>query len=305
MLFISGCMVRDWRQWLRHGAGLRLTYAIGVLLTAALPLPVTAGGGLAADYQGTLKIGGTGAAIAAITMVGAAFHQEHPGVRFVFPPSLGSSGGIKAVIAGALDVGLNSRALTEAERRHGLVVAEYARTPLLLVTSYRGAGVHFTLKQIASLYNGEIQSYPDGTPLRIIMRPDVEIDIHLVRSLSPEIDAAIQRAQSREGMAVAVTDRDNAEMLAKTRGALGWMTMAQLISENLDLIPLPLDNIAPNQANFASGKYPLFRTFSVVTAAQPTPLTKAFLEFLTSAGGWAILFRNGHLREAKQPCNAD
>jgi phosphate transport system substrate-binding protein len=301
MLFASARMVRDWRQWLRHLAEPRLTYVIAVSLTAALQLPVTASGVLAADYQGTLRIGGTGAAFATITQVAAAFQKKHPEVRFVFPPSLGSSGGIKAVIAGALDVGLNSRPLTAAERSHGLVVAEYARTPLLLVTSHRGAEINFTLKRIASLYDGEIQSYPDGAPTRVIMRPDVEIDIHLVRGLSPEIDAAIQRAQLREGMSVAVNDHDNAEMLVKTRGALGWMTMAQLISENLELTPLPIDNIQPNQANFASGKYPLFRTFSVVTGAHPTPLVKAFLKFLTSAEGRAILLRNGHIVDVKQP----
>ena len=270
-------------------------------MAVALQLPVTASAVPAADYQGTLRIGGTGAAVATITQVAAAFQKKHPDVRLVFPPSLGSAGGIKAVIAGALDVGLNSRPLTEAEGGHGLVLAEYARTPLLLVTSHKGAGVSFTLKQIAALYNGEIQAYPDGTPLRVIMRPEVEIDIHLVRGLSPEIDAAILRAQLREGMNVAVTDHDNGEMLAKTRGAIGWMTLAQLISENLELAPLPIGTILPSQANFASGKYPLFRSFSVVTGAQPTPLTKAFLEFLTSAEGRAILLKNGHFIDVKQP----
>jgi phosphate transport system substrate-binding protein len=274
---------------------------LAVFLLGALQLPVTASDVLTAAYQGSLRIGGTGAALGAITQVATAYQKKHPAVRWVFPPSLGSSGGIKAVIAGALDVGLNSRPLTEAERRHGLVVAEYARTPLLLVTSYKGAGVNFTLKQIASLYNGEIQSYPDGTPLRLIMRPEVEIDLHLIRGLSPEIDTAVHRAQLREGMFVAVNDQDNAEMLTKTRGAIGWMTMAQLISENLGLTPLPIDNIPLTQANFASGKYPIFRSFSVVTGAQPTPLTKAFLEFLASPEARAILERNGHFLDVKQP----
>ena len=301
MLFTASGIARDRRLLFMPLTRLWLTHSMAVLLTVALQLPITANGVLAADYQGTLKIGGTGAAVATITQVAAAFQKKHPGVRLVFPPSLGSSGGIKAVIAGALDVGLNSRPLTEAEGGHGLVVAEYARTPLLLVTSHQGAGVNFTLKQIAALYNGEIPSYPDGAPIRVIMRPEVEIDIHLVRGLSPEIDAALHRAQAREGMFVAVNDQDNAEMLTKTMGAIGWITMAQLISENLELTPLPIDNILPSQANFASGKYPLFRSFSVVTRAQPSPLTKAFLEFLTSAEGRTILERNGHLLDVKQP----
>jgi phosphate transport system substrate-binding protein len=301
MLFYSGGIAGDRRGWFMPLARLRLPHLMAALLTAALQLPGTAGGVLAADYQGTLRIGGTGAAVTTMSQVAAAFQRKHPDVRLVFPPSLGSTGGIKAIIAGALDVGLNSRPLTEAERAHGLVLTEYARTPLLLVTSHKGAEVSFTLKQIAALYNGEIPSYPDGTPLRVIMRPEVEFDLHLVRGLSPEIDAAVQQAQSREGMSVAVTDRDNAETMEKTRGAIGWMTMAQLISEHLELAPLPIDNILPTQANFASGKYPLFKSFSVVTGVQPPPLVKGFLDFLFSAEGRAILQKNGHFLDVKQP----
>lgn len=300
MLFYSGGLAGDRRRWFMP-LTMRLPHLIAVLLTLALQLSGTAGGVLATDYQGTLRFGGTGAAVATMTRVAEAFQKKHSDVRLVFPPSLGSTGGIKAVIAGALDVGLNSRPLTEAERAHGLVVTEYARTPLLLVTSHKGAEVSFTLHQIAALYNGEIPSYPDGTPLRLIMRPEVEIDTHLVRGLSPEIDAAVRRAQSREGMTVAVTDHDNAEIMVKTRGAIGWMTMAQLISQDLELVPLPIDNIQPTSANFASGKYPLFRSFSVVTGAQPSPLVKGFLEFLFSAEGRAILEKNGHFLDVKQP----
>ena len=108
--------------------------------------------------------------------------EKIPGVRVVIPPSLGSTGAINTVIAGALDVGLSSRPLTEAEHGHGAVALEYGRTPLLLVTSYQAAGVNLTLKQVASLYAGDITSFPDGTPIRLIMRPDVEIDLHLIRS---------------------------------------------------------------------------------------------------------------------------
>jgi ABC-type phosphate transport system substrate-binding protein len=112
MLFTSGGIARDRRRLFLPSARLRLPHVMAVLLTVALQLPVTASGVPAADYQGTLRIGGTGAAVSTITQVAAAFQKQYPAVRFVFPPSLGSSGGIKAVIAGALDVGLNSRPLT-------------------------------------------------------------------------------------------------------------------------------------------------------------------------------------------------
>jgi phosphate transport system substrate-binding protein len=291
----------EWRPLLMPLTRLSLTDWLTVFLMVALPLSVTASRVPAADYQGTLKIGGTGAALGSIAQVAAAYQKKYPEVRVVIPPSLGSNGGIKAVLAGALDVGLSSRPLTEAERRQGAVSLEYARTPLLLVTSHKGAAGNLTLKQIASLYAGEKSSFPDGTPIRVVMRPAVEIDIDLIRGLSPEMDQAVHKAQSREGMIVAVTDHDNGEILEKIRGALGWMTLAQLISEERSLIPLSFDNIMPSQANFASGKYPLFRSFAVVTGREPTPLVKSFLEFLTSAEGREILLKNGQFVDFKKP----
>jgi ABC-type phosphate transport system substrate-binding protein len=100
---------------------------------------------------------------------------------------------------------------------------------------------------------------------------------------------------------VAVNDQDNGDILERIRGAIGWMTLAQLMSEGRQITPLPLENIMPSQANFASGIYPLFRSFSAVTGAQPTLMAKSFIEFLTSAEGREILLKNGHVVDAKKP----
>jgi phosphate transport system substrate-binding protein len=276
------------------------TGLIPALMMVLLHFPWT-GGVAAADYRGTLKIGGTGAALGTIIQLAAAYQKHHPDVHIVIPPSLGSTGGIKAEIAGALDVGLSSRPLTAAERRQGAVPLEYARTPFLLVTSHKEPGVNFTLEQIASVYAGDLKTYPDGSPIRIILRPETETDTHLIRSLSPELDKAVQKAQLREGMITAVTDQENSKALENTRGALGWMTLAQLVSEKPALIPLSINNIMPSRENFASGRYPYYKPFFVITRAQPTPLVKSFIEFLTSDEGRAILLKNGQVVDVKKP----
>jgi ABC-type phosphate transport system substrate-binding protein len=154
MLFTSNGITRDRRPLFMPLARFRLTHLIAVLLIVALQLPKTASGILAADYQGTLRISGTGAALGTMAQVTAGFQKQYPGVRVVIPPSLGSTGGIKAVIAGALDLGLSSRPLTEAEARQGLVAFEYARSPFLLVTSHKDAGVNFTGLLPESVWGG-------------------------------------------------------------------------------------------------------------------------------------------------------
>ena len=102
-------------------------------------------------------------------------------------------------------------------------------------------------------------------------------------------------------MIVAVNDQDNGNVLERISGAIGWITLAQLISEEREVTPLPVNNISPTQANFDSGVYPLFKAFSVVINAQPTPLVKSFLEFLASAQGRELLLKNGYVVDAKKP----
>ena len=278
-----------------------LSNPVFLFLMVSLQLSLMGSYARATDYQGTIKVGGTGGAYGVMNEVAAAFQKKYPLVRFYFSPSLGSTGGIKAALAGALDLGLSSRPLNAAELRQGAVAVEYGRTPVMLVTSQKGAGINFTLKEIASLYAGEIETYPDGVPIRLVLRPLVESDTAFLLSLSPEIADAVRKAHAREGMIVATTDRDNADTLEKIRGAIGWMTLTQLISEKRSVTPLVLEGVRPSLETLASGAYPYSKPFSVVTGANPTPLVKAFSEFLTSGEVREILLKNGLFVDARKP----
>ena len=67
--------------------------------------------------------------------VAEAYVKSHPSTKIAVLPSLGSGGGIKAVLSGALQLGLSSRPLTEAEVKAGAVGIEYGRTPFVFATS--------------------------------------------------------------------------------------------------------------------------------------------------------------------------
>ena len=101
---------------------LSLPNLITVILIVSLQLPVTGNDVKAAADNGTIRIGGTGGAYGSLTQVATSFQKKYPNVRFDFIPSLGSTGGIKAVIAGSIDLGLSSRPLTDAELHQGAVV---------------------------------------------------------------------------------------------------------------------------------------------------------------------------------------
>jgi ABC-type phosphate transport system substrate-binding protein len=62
-----------------------------------------------APAANVLRLGGTGAGLANIQNLAEAFAKTHPGVVAKVLPSLGSSGGIKALLAGAIDASVSVR----------------------------------------------------------------------------------------------------------------------------------------------------------------------------------------------------
>src|SRR5512137_2326936 len=81
-----------------------------------------------AGAQETVRVGGVGTALGVMRIIAGAFEAANPGIRVQVVPSLGSSGGIKAIGEGALDISLSGRPLKEEEKSKGLAAQELART---------------------------------------------------------------------------------------------------------------------------------------------------------------------------------
>src|SRR5512147_69536 len=269
---------------------MRMVAAVG-LLSAAIPAgPASAGG-----KSSVIVIGGTGSALAGMKEIAKAFRKEHPEVTVSFVPSLGSSGGIKAATAGSLDLALSARPLTDSEREQGASAIEYARTPFLFATKDASHAVPLTLRQVASIYRGEMQQWPDDAPLRLVLRPEGDMDLLLLRSMSPEMDVAVQKAVARQGMLVAITDQENADTLVKVKGAFGAITLAQILAEKRPLVPLSLEGVAPGVDTLAEDRYPFSKVFYAISTPRSSAATHQFIEYLVSPKARATLMKTGHL----------
>ncbi len=240
-----------------------------------------------------IRIGGSGGAIATMQILGKTFTKTHPNVSVVVVPSLGSGGGIKAMLAGAIDLAISGRALKDTERAQGALATEYARTPFVFATGMRNSVSAITTHELVKIYTGETRTWPDGKPLRLVLRPEVESDTDIVKSLSPAMNQAVKTALAREGMIMAMTDQDSADNLENIPGAIGTTTLAQIISEQRALKPLTLNGATPGLAALGEGTYPYFKTLFMVTGPKPNLVTQAFIAFVRSAEGRQILAKNG------------
>lgn len=242
----------------------------------------------------TVKIGGSGGPLAGMRVLAEAYKKAHPDARVTVVANLGSSGGIKAVVAGAIDVAVSSRPLKPAEIEQGVVGIEYARAAFVFATSRKAPTAGMTLSQLAGVYRGDITAWPDGQRLRLILRPEHDSASATLRKISPEMNDAISIAQKRPGLVVAPTDDDSIEAIDKTPGSLGTITLAQLVSEKRRTTPLAVDGVKPSVKTLAEGKYPVSVTFYLAVNSLPNPSVQRFIAFVQSKSGQAVLARSGH-----------
>ena len=260
---------------------------IGSLATTGRPAS-------AADAAKTIRIGGTGVALATMRTLGDSFRERHPGVDVKVFPSLGSSGGVAALRNGDIDIAVVSKILSATEKA-GLTVSEYGRTPLVFVTRDTNPVPRITLGQIVDIYAGRTMRWPDGTPVRLVIRPPGESSNRLLEGISGEMKEAVTKAAARPGLSIAVTDQDNADLLEKLPGSFGVAPLCQIVSEKRRLKSLPLYRPGAAEIPPTSDSYPYDYGLFLAVGPLSSPSTALFVEFVFSAEGQRILARNGNI----------
>ena len=241
----------------------------------------------------TITISGTGAGLGTMKLLAQEFQKQHPSISVQVLPNTGSSGGIKATLAGALDIGISSRALKPDERERGAIAVAYAKTPFVVATSNTNSVSNVTLKDLQTLYSGAKANWPDGQRVRLIMRPINDSDTDLLKGMSPELDAAVMKAQAVPGLATAVTDQDGANAIEKIPGAIGTSTLALILSEHRALKALAINGVIPSIETIKDGSYPYQKTLYFVTTTNVSKAAREFIAFAHSAHN--TLMDNGQL----------
>jgi phosphate transport system substrate-binding protein len=241
-----------------------------------------------------VKIGGTGSGLGTMKILADAYARQHREFKHTVLPSLGSTGGIKALRAGAIQVGLSSRPLKDNEAQGGFMSIEYGRTPFIFATPNKTAVFEITTQSLAELYAGKTEKWPDGTPIRLVMRPIGDTDTEVIKAISPAMRLAKEVAEKRPGMLFTVTDQETADGIESVPGSLGPSTLALVLSEKRAMRPLSLDGVVPSVKALAEGRYPLSKTMYLVIPIEPAPAVRGFVNFVLSPAGRALLAQNGH-----------
>jgi phosphate transport system substrate-binding protein len=245
--------------------------------------------------DGVVRATGTGTALGAMRRLAPAFEKANPGHRLQLLPSLGSSGALKALADGAIDMALSGRPIKPDEQALGLVAVPYARTPFAFVVGPRAGVTGITAAEAARIYSGAQERWPNGERVRLVLRPRVDMDTGIVAAISAEMAAAVDVAMARDGMLMAATNQDCHEIVVQTPGSIGPSSLTQIMTEDPGLVPLTWNGVAPTLRNLASGQYPLQKTLFLAVRAPPTAAVRCFLSFLASPEAARILEATGNL----------
>jgi phosphate transport system substrate-binding protein len=244
----------------------------------------------------TLRIGGMGSAMAALPGVFTAFDPSQEDKLEVIH-SLGSSGALRAVAEGVLDIAVSGRALTRDEIAQGLTQAAEIRTPFVLVTSQpRPNG--FKSSEVAEIFKSRRPAWADGSLIRIIVRPKSDSDTTVLGGMFPGMAAAIEEVRRRPEIPMAATDQDNADMAERIPGSLTAATLSQVKMERRNLRFVAIDGVEPSLDHLESGTYPFAKAIYFVLPAKRKPLAERFVAFLGSPAGRAALRATGNLPAA-------
>jgi phosphate transport system substrate-binding protein len=71
------------------------------------------------SFAETVKVGGSGTAVGVMHSIGLAFMKQRPEIRIDLVPGLGSGGGKKALMGGALDLAVTARPGDGLEKARG------------------------------------------------------------------------------------------------------------------------------------------------------------------------------------------
>ncbi|HAJ27641.1 MAG TPA: ABC transporter substrate-binding protein [Syntrophus sp. (in: bacteria)] len=242
-----------------------------------------------------IRINGSGSGLEMMKPLIEGYGKASRGVTFIMEKPLGSSGAIKALLAGAIDIAVTSKPLKPEEIARGGKLRYFGKTPLAIVTEKNVPLKTISIKELEDIYSGKTTKWPNGETIRIVLRPNEDIDTHILKGLSPGMAEAVTKAQRRQGMIIAVTDPESNDMVAKTAGSIGASGLTGVIVGKEPLHVLALDGVMPSRKALAGGTYPLAKNINFVTTGKLPHAAAKFLAFIYSNKGRAIAEKAGVL----------
>jgi len=241
-----------------------------------------------------LEIPGTGACEPLMIKLAAEFSAKHPDLKVVAPPSIGSGGGIKAVMNDKAVLARVARPLKQTEAEAGLRRIVFARDAVVFGVGEKVDVQGLASAQLADIFAGKIMTWQEvggsNAPVRVVIRENGDACLKVLQKNMAEFrDIAFSKNAK-----LVFHDTEMVDLLDKYKTAVGWLTASTMASSETALRALEVDGIAPVSENVTSGKYKFAVEYGLVYKPDKvSDSARRFMDFIFSSSGKEVLEENG------------
>ncbi|MCD6208215.1 MAG: phosphate ABC transporter substrate-binding protein [Methanosarcinales archaeon] len=215
------------------------------------------------------------------------YMEAHPGSQ-IYVSGGGSSHGIKSVADGTVNIGDASRDLKDSEKESypDLVTHAIAKDGVAVIVHPDNEISDLTIAQLQGIYTGETTNWADvggeDAEIMVVSREEGSgtrdcFESAVLKAIGKEVTdyAIIQDSNGKVRMTVAGNDK-----------AIGFLSLGYVDS---DVKAVGFDGTPPTIENVRSGEYAISRTLLMITDGEPDADEQAFLDFVLSEEGQAIV----------------
>ncbi len=243
-------------------------------MRCAILLGLAPGG---AKASATLTVGGVGSVAPLIQRLAWQFEQSHPGLRVhIVQPPMGTTGSLRALSAQRIDLAAAGRPLGGGETGQAW---PWLRTPIVFASS-SGTLPDLDVPALRAIYAGELTRWPDGSPLRLVLRAPAESETIALRQALPELMPALDAALARHDLPMPGDDLAALEFLARVAGSFGTTSLGLVNALQAPVKIMAFEGTVPQGDTQADGGYRLWRDYRLVHRTDPPPEVRRFIDFL-------------------------
>jgi phosphate/phosphite/phosphonate ABC transporter binding protein len=223
--------------------------------------------------------------------------RVEPELDVAFLPTTRSRGNVAAVQTGDADLAAISRMLEPDERAHEVEFLHLA-DDILVFATHRGAEIDgLSAEQLRGIYSGEITNWRevggDDREIVVLDRPEPTSAKRVVREKLFGPDLVV-----RPDAIVLERPRAMNTSLGTLEGAIGYTTLGQIVSGDLEVGTVDLDGVAPTPRNVAGGRYPLVLRMGLVIDRHPTRAVMRLVDFASRETARTLMTGSGFVPTA-------
>ncbi len=274
----------------------RQSYFLAASLMMIVVLIIAGCGGAAAGPAPTptaappveLLISGSGGTATILKPLAEVFQQEHPNWSFEFLSGAGTSGGVKGVIEGTLDLGTMARPPKDEETAQGIEYVHFGTERIAFATSRDVSISALTGQQLKDIFAGKISNWSEvGGPdaaINVLARDEDETNTQVLRK------ALFGETPFSAGAVVLTSEGDLQKALADSSHAIAYATYGGIKLEKVPVNVLVVDDQDP--ADFDSA-YPYARPAGLAYLPANAAKVQPFLDFISSDEARKLLTEAG------------